>query len=144
MTLVALNLASHGYVEEEFFIQGTASRYNTPALRLVLDTYYWGLDPELEHRLPRIVPYLALVQLADSKSPPAREPNRCRLGKGQLPLAAILRALGQAGYRGAYEVELMGEEIESSDYRDLLTHCQEAFACLQSSASVPTGKSAKN
>ena len=25
------DLATHGYVEEEFFIQGTASRYNTPA-----------------------------------------------------------------------------------------------------------------
>jgi sugar phosphate isomerase/epimerase len=29
-----------------------ATRYNSPALRLVLDTYYWGLDPELEHRIP--------------------------------------------------------------------------------------------
>src|SRR4051812_48064405 len=25
------DLASHGYVEEEFFIEGTASRYTTPA-----------------------------------------------------------------------------------------------------------------
>jgi hypothetical protein len=25
------DLATHGYIEEEFFIQGTASRYNTPA-----------------------------------------------------------------------------------------------------------------
>jgi len=120
-----------------------ASRYNTPALRLVLDTYYWGLDPELEHRLPRIVPHLALVQLADSKSPPAREPNRCRLGKGRLPLASILRGLVNAGYQGNYEVELMGEEIESSDYCDLLTHCQESFAGLWSSASAPEGKSAQ-
>ena len=81
------------------------------------------------------------MQLADSKAPPAREPNRCRLGEGQLPLASILRALGQAGYQGNYEVELMGEEIEASDYRDLLTHSQEAFGRLGTAASKPAGKS---
>ena len=115
--------------------------YNTPALRLVLDTYYWGLDPELEHRIPRIVPHLALVQLADSKSPPTREPNRCRLGEGQLPLASILRALGQAGYKGDYEVELMGEEIETSNYGDLLTHCQQAFDSIRAAAGKTPGRS---
>ena len=117
-----------------------ASRYNTPALRLVLDTYYWGLDPELGDKLPRIVPHLALVQLADSKSPPTREPNRCRLGEGQLPLEPILRALGQAGYRGDYEVELMGEEIEASDYGDLLSHSQQAFGGILAAAAKVTGK----
>ena len=110
------------------------ARYHTPALRLVLDTYYWGLDPELEARLPLIVPHLALVQLADSKSPPTREPNRCRLGEGQLPLAAIVRALGQNGYQGDYEVELMGEEIETSDYGDLIAHSQQAFDNIRRAA----------
>jgi sugar phosphate isomerase/epimerase len=117
------------------------ARYNTPALRLVLDTYYWGLEPELETRLPRIVPHLALVQLADSKSPPTREPNRCKLGEGQLPLAFILHALSQAGYKGDYEVELMGEEIETSDYGDLLTHCQHAFDVIRAAAAKTPGKS---
>ena len=111
-----------------------AARYNSPALKLVLDTYYWGLEPDLTTRLPAMVPHLALVQLADSKSPPAREPNRCRLGEGCLPLAEILRALSQAGYQGDYEVELMGEEIESSDYRDLLSHSQTAFDALRAAA----------
>ena len=117
-----------------------ASRYNTPALKLVLDTYYWGLDRELEDKLPRIVPHLALVQLADSKSPPAREPNRCRLGEGQLPLASILRTLAQAGYRGDYEVELLGEEIETSDYGDLLSHSQRAFGGIRAAAAKVPGK----
>jgi sugar phosphate isomerase/epimerase len=111
-----------------------AARYNTPALRLVLDTYYWGLDPELEARLPQIVPHLALVQLADSKSPPTREPNRCRLGEGQIPLTSILRALDQAGYRGNYEVELLGEEIETSNYGELLAHCENSFDGIRAAA----------
>jgi sugar phosphate isomerase/epimerase len=114
-----------------------AAQYNSPSLRLVLDTYYWGLEQGLETRLAALVPHLALVQLADSKLPPAREPNRCRLGEGQLPLANILRTLIQAGYRGDYEVELMGEEIETSDYQDLLAHSQAAFDRIRAAATSP-------
>ncbi len=116
------------------------SRYNSPSLRLVFDTYYWGLEADLESRLPAVVPFLALVQLADSKFPPSREPNRCGLGNGRLPLANILRTLTKAGYRGPWEVELMGEEIETSDYRDLLAHSQSAFdSILAAAAKKPDG-----
>ncbi|MCE9527051.1 MAG: sugar phosphate isomerase/epimerase [Planctomycetales bacterium] len=119
------------------------ARYNSPSLRLVFDTYYWGLEPELETRLPPLVPHLALVQLADSKLPPSREPNRCRLGDGKLPISDILRTLAQAGYRGDYEVELMGEEIEISDYGDLLAHSQTAFAGLLAAAAKTPSRSLK-
>jgi len=121
-----------------------AAQYNSPSLRLVFDTYYWGLEPELETRLPPIVPHLALVQLADSKLPPAREPNRCRLGDGKLPLANILRTLAQAGYRGDYEVELMGEEIETSNYGELLAHSQTAFAAIHTAATKMPGRLPKS
>ena len=114
-----------------------AARYNSSSLKLVLDTYYWGLDPELSARLPSLVPHLALIQLADSKLPPTREPNRYRLGEGRLPLAPIVRTLCQAGYQGPYEVELMGEEIETSDYRDLLGHCQTAYDAIRAAAAKP-------
>lgn len=114
-----------------------AARYNSPALKLVLDTYYWGLEPELPSRLPALAPHLALVQLADSKRPPTREPNRCRLGDGKLPLALLIRALSAAGYQGPYEVELMGEEIEICDYRDLIGHCQTAFDAIRAEAAKP-------
>lgn len=117
-----------------------ASSYNSPSLKLVFDTYYWGLEAELESRLPSLVPHLALVQLADSKLPPTREPNRCRLGNGRLPLASIVRTLTQAGYRGPWEVELMGEEIETSDYGELLAHSQSAFDnVLAAAAKMPDG-----
>ncbi|MFN0020835.1 MAG: sugar phosphate isomerase/epimerase family protein [Pirellulaceae bacterium] len=121
-----------------------AASYNTPSLQIVFDTYYWGLETELETRLPPMVPYLALVQLADSKLPPMREPNRCRLGDGKLPLAGILRTLAQAGYRGDYEVELMGEEIETSNYGDLLSHSQAAFSRIVAAAAKTPESSLKS
>jgi sugar phosphate isomerase/epimerase len=37
-----------------------------------------------------------------------------------VPLRSIVQTLRQAGYDGCYDIELIGEEIEASDYRSLL------------------------
>jgi sugar phosphate isomerase/epimerase len=95
-------------------------RWNSPALKIALDTYHWGHCPELIAKLAGLVPYLALVQLGDSRQPPKGEPNRCPLGEGTIPLPQIVQSLNAAGYSGHYEIELMGEEIEACDYRELL------------------------
>jgi hypothetical protein len=89
--------------------------------------YHWGHEPALLERLPALVPRLALVQLGDSRQPPTGEPNRCQLGQGILPLRQIVALLTEVGYDGFYEVELMGEEIESCDYRDLLAQSVRTF-----------------
>jgi sugar phosphate isomerase/epimerase len=100
----------------------------SPALKVALDTYHWGHEPSLLSRLPSLVPHLALVQLGDGRHPPRGEPNRCPLGYGALPLAQIISALSAAGYHGDYEVELMGEDIEAGDYRELLAQSTRTFA----------------
>jgi sugar phosphate isomerase/epimerase len=101
-----------------------------PQVKMVLDTYHLGLDPALLERIPEIVPHLALVQLGDAKQPPQGEQNRCRLGEGVVPLQKIVSALQAAGYDGYYDVELLGEELESADYQDLLCHAKQAFESL--------------
>jgi sugar phosphate isomerase/epimerase len=101
--------------------------YDSPSLRIALDTYYWGHEPALIERLPALAPRLALVQLGDARQPPTGEVNRCQLGQGILPLRQIVARLSGAGYQGLYEVELMGEEIESCDYRELLAQSLRTF-----------------
>jgi sugar phosphate isomerase/epimerase len=100
---------------------------DSPAIGIALDTYHWGHRPELLDRLPQLAPHLALVQLGDSHLPPGGEPNRCQLGDGAIPLGAIVQRLCAAGYDGFFEVELMGEEIEAADYRDVLARSARAF-----------------
>ncbi len=102
--------------------------YQSPALKIAFDTYHWGHEPGLNAKLPQLVPHLALVQLGDGREPPRGEPNRCPLGQGTLPLEEIVAALAAAGYDGCYEVELMGEDIESGDYRELLQQSARTFA----------------
>jgi sugar phosphate isomerase/epimerase len=101
--------------------------YDSAALRIALDTFHWGHAPRLMEQLPQIAPQLALVQLGDSRKPPRGEPNRCQLGDGTIPLGDIVQKLCAAGYDGFFEVELMGEEFEVADYRDVLARSARSF-----------------
>jgi sugar phosphate isomerase/epimerase len=102
----------------------------SPHVKMVLDTYHLGLEVGLHERIAAIVPQVALVQLGDTRSPPDGEQNRCRLGDGVVPLAEIVAALKTGGYDGYYDVELIGEELETADYSALLVHAKEAFRTL--------------
>ena len=61
-----------------------------------------------------------------------REQNRHHLGEGILPLSCIVKSLRRAGYDGYYDVVLIGEEIERSDYCQLLECLKRAFHQLAS------------
>lgn len=110
-----------------------------PRLQLAFDTYHLGQDPKVLDRIAEIAGRIAVVHLGDGRGTPHREQNRSRLGEGSIPLAEIVSALSHGGYRGFYDVELMGEEIEASDYRELLEHSKQAFAALTQSAGAARG-----
>jgi sugar phosphate isomerase/epimerase len=103
---------------------------NSPYVRLALDTYHLGHDARLVQRFGELAPHAAVVHLADGKYPPDGEQNRCPLGQGVLPLKRIVGDLVSAGYQGHFDVELIGEDIEATDYRELLRQTKQAFADL--------------
>jgi sugar phosphate isomerase/epimerase len=97
---------------------------------LVLDTYHLGWDERFLNRVADIAARVKVVHLGDGKLPPGEDQNRCPLGTGALPLRATIQALEGAGYRGRYDVELLGEDLEASNYRELLEQSKAAFARL--------------
>jgi sugar phosphate isomerase/epimerase len=99
----------------------------SPQVKMVFDTYHLGFSEDVIRRVPEIAPHVAIVQLGDGRHPPTTEQNRCRLGAGVIPLREIVAALVAAGYNGYFDVELLGEEIETTDYHDLLEHAKAAF-----------------
>lgn len=96
--------------------------------KLVFDVYHLS-DADLSLTNWReLVPRIGLVQLADARAVPHLEQNRCPLGMGTLPVEECVQQLLLGGYTGYFEVELLGEEIEDSDYEELLKGARRTFA----------------
>lgn len=98
------------------------------AARLVFDTYHFGHVAAVRERLAELAPWIGVVHLGDSRTPPQAEQNRCLLGDGRVPVGEIVHRLENAGYKGYYDVELLGEEVESADYEHVIAHSQRTFA----------------
>jgi len=110
--------------------------FGSPWVKLALDTYQFGHDPGLLDYLQSKAANIGVVHLGDSSRPPDPENNRQPLGSGAVPLAKIVAALDGAGYRGYFDVELMGEEIEVADYRQLLVDSKRTFDQLTAALST--------
>lgn len=111
------------------------------ALGLTLDTYYWGFEPTLLERLPKLAPHLALVQLGDARHPPRGEPDRCPLGEGRIPLRDIVSQILAAGFDGDFEVELVGQEMESANYAEVISGSLRTFENWSTAATSRSPKS---
>ena len=97
------------------------------AVKLLYDTYHLGYEENCVEGIATFADRVALVQLGDGRQSPSVEQSRCRLGDGVIPVGKIVRAFLDAGYDGDFDVELIGEEIETIDYHDLLEHAKQAF-----------------
>lgn len=109
---------------------------NSAYLKLVFDTYHMGFEPGMVERLGELVPHIAVVHLADGLQAPGVEQNRCRLGRGVLPLEEMVAALGEHGYDGFFDIELFGEDVELFDYQELLDHGRQMVERLVGSEPV--------
>lgn len=98
----------------------------SPRVKLAFDSYHLAHETQIIDRIGDIAPLTAIVQLGDGRSAPCGEQNRCPLGEGNLPLEAVVREFCRHGYDGYFDVELMGEDIETTDYHELL-HKSRAF-----------------
>lgn len=102
--------------------------YDSPYLKLVYDNYHFPYLHRQEGMLRELIPHLALVQLGDARLPHSVDQLRCPLGAGLLEVGETLRALCEHGYNGAFDVELMGDEIESHNYEPLLRQVYQFLA----------------
>ncbi len=93
-----------------------------PNVGIVFDCYHLGQSSDIIHWLPSIAPHVKLVQIADAKTVPLGEQNRCVPGDGRLPLGEIVQAFELHHYKGFYEIEILGEEVEHLDYSTILAH----------------------
>ncbi|QDV26180.1 sugar phosphate isomerase/epimerase family protein [Aureliella helgolandensis] len=99
---------------------------DNPHLGIVFDCYHVAQDPAALMWLESIVPYVRLVQLGDARHAPLGEQNRCLLGHGRVPLANIVSTFQKNGYRGFYEIEVVGQDVEHLKYEQILGQSRQA------------------
>ncbi len=109
---------------------------DSPAVKMVFDTYHLGYEQDIVARCRQIASHVAVVHLGDATAPPRGEPNRCLLGRGELPLAEMLQSLEEGGYQGYADIELLGQDMEFSGYEEILEKSAKTFDRLSIGAAV--------
>lgn len=105
-------------------------RINHPRVGMAFDVYHLWQEARLKERIAEIAPHVSIVQLSDWKCAPRSENDRCLPGEGKIPLAEIVQAFHQAGYRGFFDLQVWSEDVWNSDYCDVLETCHAHFQSL--------------
>ena len=97
----------------------------------VLDVWHSAWEPWLlDAAAADAAPLVHAVQLSDVKPVTLRSMDRALLGRGIAPLPALVRTLERGGYRGWYELEIIGDDVEQLGYERALRASRTAFEGL--------------
>jgi sugar phosphate isomerase/epimerase len=86
-------------------------------LGVVVDFYSTWYERGLEDLVRKHIDLVSLVQISDYKLGTFNVPNRCAIGEGDIPLERLIAMVLDAGYRGAFDLEILGPVIEEEGYR---------------------------
>ena len=112
-------------------------QFDHPGVRLTLDLWQFGHDRSLLGDLGRLVPFTALVQVADGRGAPLPDAERLPPGQGTHPLSALVAALIEQGYGGAFELAPVGEAVEALGYDEVLRQASVTAAAWSRLVRVP-------
>ena len=105
----------HSFV---FTLRDTATVARRLGISVCADLYCCWLEPDLAATLAANVDLLALVQVSDRASASVVQPDRRVPGDGDLPLDRLIGDVLAAGYRGLFDLELLGPHIEAEGAGD--------------------------
>ena len=95
-------------------------RFDAAAVRLSLDLWQFGHEPQIHEMVPRLAAVAAVVQVADREGPPCVDQERVPVGRGVLPLESVVASLMDRGYEGDLEFDPVGEAVETLGYEQVL------------------------
>ncbi len=84
---------------------------------IVVDFYSAWYERDVDELVRENIDLVALVQIGDYKRGTFDIPNRCAIGDGDIPVERLLGMLLDAGYRGPFDLEILGPRIEEEGYR---------------------------
>lgn len=94
-------------LEQAMRIVGSVDR---PNLGICLDTWNIWQNANIIEAIKACGDRIFVVQVSDWRTPRSFQ-DRLIVGKGEIPLPPLLRAIHQSGYRGAYSVEIFSADV---------------------------------
>ena len=103
---------------------------NHPNFGLCIDIWNIWQNPEVSERLRAYGEHILVVHVSDWRTPRSFT-DRHVVGRGEVPLPPLLRAIHDGGYRGAYTLEIFSDEVTDSlweaDLSEIITESRDAF-----------------
>jgi sugar phosphate isomerase/epimerase len=99
-----------------FCVRDALALARAAGMDIVLDLYSCWYERDLDRLIRENVDMLALVQICDYALGTFDTPNRAALGDGDIPVEHILATVIDAGYQGAFDLEILGPRIEAEGY----------------------------
>ncbi|MDQ4143981.1 MAG: sugar phosphate isomerase/epimerase [Actinomycetota bacterium] len=75
-----------------------------------VDTYNVWQNQGVVEEIKALGERIFVVQVSDWRTPRSFA-DRCVVGQGEIPLSALIRAIRESGYRGAYTLEILSQDV---------------------------------
>jgi sugar phosphate isomerase/epimerase len=92
---------------------------------VVLDIYACWYERGLEASVREDLDVVALVQIGDFAFGTRDTPNRVPIGDGDVPVERLLATFLDAGYQGAFDLEILGPRVEAEGYTSAVQRSME-------------------
>jgi sugar phosphate isomerase/epimerase len=86
-------------------------------LMVVVDVYSAWYERDIDAIVRDNIDLVVLVQIGDYKFGTFDIPNRVAIGDGDVPVERFLGMVLDAGYQGAFDLEILGPRLEEEGYR---------------------------
>jgi sugar phosphate isomerase/epimerase len=99
-------------------------------LGVCIDLFHCWTEAGLQESIARAMPRCGLIQVSDYVYGDRALPSRAVPGDGALPLARLLKWALDAGYDGAFELELLGPRIDGEGRAEAVARAAAALGTM--------------
>src|SRR6266404_1435097 len=97
-------------------LRDTVSLAELAGIGVCIDVFSCWTEAGLKQTIERAIPRTSLVQIGDYIFGDTATPGRAVPGDGNIPLTRILDWILRAGYRGTFEIEVVGPRIDKEGH----------------------------
>lgn len=113
-----------------FNLRDTVALARQAGIGVVVDLQACWLEPEFARTVRRNIELVEAVQVSDFHVGTHDTPNRVVPGDGDIPLERLMGVLLDAGFDGAFDIEVLGPRIEEEGYESALARSIEHVSAI--------------